>query len=99
MEHGGEQVVLRTAVFKGMMPGGAFVYACDGDYFDTKWKSKESFEYDLIPAPYPDYLRTFKVKLAHDPKVLDNIKPEALEAIARAKRRQLADGWVLCWGS
>lgn len=96
MEQGGADAKLTSAEFLGMMPGGAFVYACTGESFRRKWK--ESFEYELIPQEFPDYLATFKVKLAYAPKLSEGFKPEATEAIARAKRRQLAEGWAVHWG-
>lgn len=102
MESGGAEVKLSEASFQGMMPSGAFVYQCKGTYFRARFTGDTAagdYSKTLTPAPFPDYLEKFKVKLVHDPKLLNNIKPEATEAMARAKRRMLADGWAVCWGN
>lgn len=88
MRHGGAEVKLHTAEFLGMMPGGAFVYACTGEYFQAKYTSPDPgcSHKELVPHTWPSYLGTFKVKLAQDKKPGD-------------AERMLADGWVVCWGS
>ena len=100
MENGGASVKLTTAEFLGMMPSGVFVYACTGESWHKKFlnASATNFDHELIPTEFPDYLARFKIKISYDPKILDNIRPEALEAVERAKRRQLAEGWAVHWG-
>jgi len=100
MEHGGAFVKLHTAKFQGMMPGGAFVYECTGEYFLPEYLHPEipgNYEKELIPQPeFPDYLTNFKIKLSHEKTPLKDYKPESQQMV---KRRMLPGNWIICWGA
>lgn len=96
MEHGGATVSLTSVQFLGMMPGGAFVYKCEGTSFRKVFTSKEPGDvtYTLENEEWPDYFSEFKIKVVQEKNHAGNFKPEFQ---ARAKARMLNNDFIVAW--
>jgi hypothetical protein len=98
MEGGGATVSLTSATFKGMMPGGAFVYQCTGDAFRKIYTNPgvpNDFSHTLQNEAWPDWLAEFKIKVVQEKNHLANYKPESR---AKAARRMLDNEFIIAWG-
>ena len=69
-----ECYTITGAKFLGMMSNGAFVYECEGSQGDK---------------PLPTHIKRFKVGVRHEPKFLENFKPEYQDQM---KPRQICGG-------
>lgn len=92
MDSGGAVVSLTEVKFQGMMPGGVFVYACEGTSWRRVWGPDQSFT--LESEPWPSYLADFKIKLVRERDHDLNFHPEFQDM---ARRRMLSQEFILAW--